>query len=96
MSVGRGALWGLAVFGAVSLVWGLYALITPESSDELPDGFSSSSRRGPGAIRVADALAANLGEPVLEGNRITPLHDGEEIFPAMLGAISGQAFDSAS
>lgn len=89
MSVGRGALWGLAAFGAASLVWGLYALVTPESSDELPDEFSSASHRGPGAIRVVDALAANLGEPVLEGNRITPLHDGEEIFPAMLGAISG-------
>ncbi len=88
MSVGRGALWGLAAFGAASLVWGVYAVVSPESSDELPAGFSSASRRGPGAIRVADALAANLGEPVLQGNRITPLHDGEEIFPAMLGAIS--------
>ena len=30
-----------------------------------------------------------LGPPILEGNRITNLENGEEIFPAMLEAIRG-------
>lgn len=84
MSAGRGALWGLAAIGAASLAWGLYALVTPETTDELPAGLSTAPR---GEGFVLQTLAANLGEPVLEGNRIVPLHNGEEIFPAMLEAI---------
>lgn len=28
-----------------------------------------------------------MGPPILEGNLVTPLHNGAEIFPAMLKAI---------
>ncbi|HWN94293.1 MAG TPA: phospholipase D-like domain-containing protein, partial [Methylomirabilota bacterium] len=34
-----------------------------------------------------DSLAAIVGTPFVEGNRITPLINGDEIFPALLNAI---------
>src|SRR5262245_39066608 len=35
----------------------------------------------------ADSLSAIVGTPFVGGNRITPLINGDEIFPAMLRAI---------
>jgi cardiolipin synthase len=34
-------------------------------------------------------LGALLGPPIVGGNRVTPLQNGEQIFPAMLAAIAG-------
>ncbi|WP_367871765.1 phosphatidylserine/phosphatidylglycerophosphate/cardiolipin synthase family protein [Luteolibacter sp. Populi] len=34
------------------------------------------------------AMSQLLGPPILSGNRVTPLHNGNEIFPAMLAAIA--------
>jgi cardiolipin synthase len=34
------------------------------------------------------AMSQLLGPPILAGNRVTPLHNGIEIFPAMLAAIA--------
>jgi cardiolipin synthase len=34
------------------------------------------------------AMSQLLGPPILSGNRVTPLYNGIEIFPAMLGAIA--------
>lgn len=37
-------------------------------------------------VHIGDAMT---GRPLLDGNRIEPLHDGAEAFPAMLAAIAG-------
>ena len=39
--------------------------------------------------RFARELGLLLGPPFVGGNRITPLRNGDEIFPAMLAAIHG-------
>src|SRR5688572_28927653 len=41
--------------------------------------------------RFAQAVGNLLGPPLVGGNDITALHDGEQIFPAMLQAIRGAA-----
>lgn len=84
----RGALWGLAIVGAASLAWWLYALATPETTDELPRELSAPPRTA-GEGLLAATLAANLGEPIVAANRVTPLHNGARIFPPMLEAIRG-------
>lgn len=87
MNAREGALWGLAAFGAASLAWGLYALATPETTDDLPERLSTAPRGDGEDPLLAETLAANLGEPISDGNRIEPLHNGAEIFPPMLDAI---------
>ncbi len=42
---------------------------------------------------VAKVVAAATGRPLLRGNRITPLHNGDEAYPAMIRAID-EAHDS--
>ncbi len=40
------------------------------------------------AAQFKREMASLLGPAILSGNRVTPLQNGDEIFPAMLGAIS--------
>ncbi|MBW3661312.1 MAG: cardiolipin synthase B [Gemmatimonadetes bacterium] len=87
MTLRSGVVGSLAAIGAGSLVWVLYALVTPETTDELPRSLSGSPRGADG--RVAEVLAAHLGEPVVSGNLVLPLHNGDQIFPEMLDAIRG-------
>jgi cardiolipin synthase len=42
-----------------------------------------------GSPEFVRAMSVLLGPPMLEGNRITALQNGDEIFPAMLDAIRG-------
>ncbi len=45
---------------------------------------------GPEAVHLtalANVIATASGRSLLRGNRITPLHDGDEAYPAMIGAI---------
>ncbi|HET7692915.1 MAG TPA: phospholipase D-like domain-containing protein [Gemmatimonadota bacterium] len=77
-------LYPLAGFGAAALLYGAYALTTAEPTDVLPDRVSLED---PDRFDLATVLAANLDAPLLEGNRIELLENGDEIFPAMLGAI---------
>ncbi len=77
----------LAVVGIVSLLWALYVLVSPEPVDLPPDRMNVAE--GLPASAAMTALAANLGSPVLEDNRVDLLVNGEEIFPPMLDSIRG-------
>ena len=51
---------------------------------------------GPAAAHLAalaEVVAVATGRPLLRGNRITPLHNGDEAYPAMIAAID-EARDS--
>jgi len=75
---------GLAAIGALFLlVWG-YRMLTPEFVDVAPEHLPTEyGTHGP-----SRTLAAHLGVPLLEGNRVELLVNGVEIFPAMLSAIA--------
>ncbi|HEX6998063.1 MAG TPA: phospholipase D-like domain-containing protein [Gammaproteobacteria bacterium] len=45
----------------------------------------------PGSESMAALGAAVSGRPLVGGNRVVPLHNGEQAFPAMLEAIAGAA-----
>lgn len=80
--VKKALLYGFAAVGVLAFLWTVYELIVPEPTDELPERLSA-----PDSVPLARVLAAHLGEPVVEGNRVVPLANGEEIFPSMLEAI---------
>lgn len=73
---------GLAAVGTLAILAWVYGVLAPEFEDVAPDRLSVIGERGP-----AEALAAHLGVPLVEGNRIELLTNGVEIFPAMLSAI---------
>jgi cardiolipin synthase len=75
----------LILLGAVTLFWGLYSLAVSEPIDLPPERLSIPA--GAGAPDVAVTLAANLNAPLLPGNRVVLLENGDEIFPAMLDSI---------
>ena len=75
-------IYGLAAAGVVWGVWTAYEMAVPEPTDVLPERLSD-----PDSTPLAAVLAASLGESVQEGNRVVPLTNGDEIFPAMLQAI---------
>ena len=77
-------LYPLAGVGAVALLYGLYALLTAEPIDVLPDTVST---RPSGDFDLPSTVAANLDAPLLAGNRTELLENGDEIFPPMLDAI---------
>lgn len=78
-------LYALAIIGILSLAWWLYASVAAEPIDIAPDRFSTGN--APMVPDLAATLAANLDAPVLEGNQVELLVNGDEIFPAMLTAI---------
>jgi len=78
-------LHGLAIIGALSLVWVLYAALGSEAIDIPPERLSVSAAAEP--TDTAVTLAANLDAPVLDGNAATLLVNGNEIFPVMLSSI---------
>ncbi len=81
----RAVLIFLASAGGLAIAWAAYVLVVPEPEDILPE---SLSRPGPmDASEMIVTLGANLGAPVVEGNRAELLVNGEEIFPPMLEAI---------
>jgi cardiolipin synthase len=75
----------LILIGAASLFWSLYTLAIREPIDLPPERLSIPA--GARAPDVAVTLAANLNAPLLPGNRVTLLENGDEIFPAMLDSI---------
>ena len=77
-------LYPLAGIGAVALLYAVYALGTAEPVDVLPDTMSSAPSRG---FDLASTVAMNLGAPLLAGDRVELLENGNEIFPPMLDAI---------
>ena len=74
---------GLAAAGLLALLWWSYGTFVPEFMDLAPDRLSDER----GHQRQAEALAAHLDVPLLEGNRVELLVNGIEIFPAMVSAI---------
>lgn len=74
---------GLAALGAAWLVRLAYRALAPEFVDIAPERLSTrGAPDGPAA-----ALAAHLGVPLVDGNRIELLVNGDRIFPAMLASI---------
>lgn len=80
-------LWLLAFATTASVVVSVLAMSLARSDRTV-------SRRLPHTFALSDPqfrreLSVLLGPPVLEGNAVTALQNGAEIFPAMLGAIAG-------
>jgi cardiolipin synthase len=90
----RLVLYGLSAVGTLSLLYWLYRALVPEFADVAPDRLSTDEKDAP----IAADLAAHLDVPLLEGNRIELLVNGDEIFPAMLSAIeeAGQSINVLS
>lgn len=83
-AIRRRAVKGLAVVGALALVWMGYHWLTPERGDLLPQRLAEQPGGGDDPLAT---VATHLGAPVLPGNRIELLVNGREIFPPMLEAI---------
>ena len=60
------------------------------AASELPQVLGPAARH---LAALAQVVAGVTGRPLLRGNRITPLHNGDEAYPAMLRAID-EARDS--
>ncbi|MEX2048936.1 MAG: cardiolipin synthase [Gemmatimonadota bacterium] len=73
----------LATVGALAIVLWIYGMVAPDFVDVAPDRLSS----GDGDHGPAEALAAHLDVPLLDGNRVELLVNGVQVFPAMLAAI---------
>ncbi|NND91627.1 MAG: cardiolipin synthase B [Granulosicoccus sp.] len=83
----------LAAVGALWLSWTLYALIAPEAEDKVPESISVD-HLSPDPTLTAQPrsdllklLESVLHSPVTSGNKVTPLINGNQIFPAMIDAI---------
>jgi cardiolipin synthase len=77
-------LYPFAGVGAVALLYAVYALGTAEPVDVLPDRLSSAPSRD---VDLPSTVAANLDAPLLVGDRVQLLENGDRIFPPMLDAI---------
>jgi cardiolipin synthase len=75
----------LAAIGVLALGMLFYNWLVPDESEIAPRCMAVDPPLDPG--ESACALAANLGAPLLDGNAIDMLRNGDEIFPAMLDAI---------
>lgn len=84
-------LYVLSAIGALALCILLYDWLVPDQSEIAPSELSCEGTLD--AEESARALSANLNAPILDGNAIDVLLNGDEIFPAMLEAIR-QATDS--
>lgn len=66
---------------------------TPRYRADSPDGRSAlkwlEATFPPSAIQLAAAVERVSRRPLLEGNRVVPLQNGDEAYPAMLSAIRG-------
>ena len=81
----------LAAIGVLALCLMLYNWLVPNQAEIASRGLSVDTCLD--AEASARALSANLNAPLLDGNAIDVLLNGDEIFPAMLDAIR-QARDS--
>ena len=79
-------LYILGAIGVLALCMLLYNWLVPNQSEIAPDCLSAEAPLD--AEESARALSANLNAPLLDGNAIDVLLNGDEIFPAMLEAIS--------
>lgn len=75
----------LLVAGSLALTWLVYTWASKEPVDMPPQTLSTGPGVAPGDVMVT--LAAHLNAPIVDGNHVTLLENGDEIFPAMLDAI---------
>ncbi len=73
---------GSIAVGTLALVAWIYYMLASEFMDVPAERFSEGSRHG-----QAEALAAHLDVPLLDGNQVELLVNGVQIFPSMLSAI---------
>ncbi|MGQ7846401.1 phospholipase D-like domain-containing protein [Granulosicoccus sp. 3-233] len=84
----------LALTGGAWLLWSIYTLVVPEPEDLLPDSLDrvkAAAAPVAGQHETPDLLTTLetvLHSPVTSGNQVEALINGDEIFPAMLSAIS--------
>ncbi|MEO6926444.1 MAG: phospholipase D-like domain-containing protein [Rhodanobacter sp.] len=78
-------LYILAAIGVVGLCMLVYDWLVPDQSEIAPRCLSIDTALD--AEESALALSANLNAPLVDGNAIDVLLNGDEIFPAMLDAI---------
>ena len=84
-------LYVLAAVGVLALGSLIYNWLVPDQSEIAPRRLSAGASVD--AEESARALSANLNAPLLDGNAIDVLLNGDEIFPPMLEAIR-EATDS--
>ena len=80
----------LGGIGVAAVLWALYKILTTDPRKELPDHLSRENL-SPGLPEFDVALASNLNSPVVGGNHLELLTNGDEIFPPMLRAIDSAA-----
>ena len=85
------ALYILATIGAIALLWRAYKALTPKKSHDLPSMLDVEAIESARPELTGAALAAHLGAPLLPGNSVELLVNGDRIFPPMLEAIDGAA-----
>lgn len=78
-------LYVLAAIGVLALCMMFYNWLVPDQSEIAPRGMSVD--RCLDTEETTRALSANLNAPMIEGNAIELLLNGDAIFPAMLQAI---------
>ena len=78
-------LYILAAIGVIALCLLVYNWLVPDQSEIAPRCLSVDTALD--AEESALALSANLNAPLVDGNAIDVLLNGDEIFPAMLDAI---------
>jgi cardiolipin synthase len=75
-----------AIVGGIGLA-GLYAFQAAQEHRTASKGFQLQDPPAPGTADFARMVEALTGAPLWQGNRLTVLRNGCEIFPAMLEAI---------
>jgi cardiolipin synthase len=76
----------LVVIGLIGVVYNGYRILVPDAADELPSHYAADESADFGLL---ETFALQVTAPIVTGNRITVLENGDEIFPAMLEAIRG-------
>ena len=85
MTITMTYLYVLSIIGVLALASVVYNWLVPDQSEIAPDCLCVDPALS--AEESALALSANLNAPLLDGNAVDALFNGDEIFPAMLEAI---------
>jgi cardiolipin synthase len=86
MPLRKKLLKALVVIGLIGVVYNGYRILVPDAADELPVRYVADESADFGLL---ETFALQITAPIVTGNRVTVLENGDEIFPAMLGAIRG-------
>ena len=86
----RGRRWPWVVLGCIAVVGGLLLIAQDQETLRVRSPLAASDPR------FAEYIASLLGAPISEGDAYEVLENGDQIFPAMLGASARPAGGSAS